>query len=144
MSAKSSILDLAGYPRPLKVVGEEITVLASGTVTGGYEVFIQDGPEGTRPEPHYHPWDESFYVLRGEIDFNVDSKFPRKALPWTLVHVPAGTTHWFRWRSGGGTMLSITSRLAASQMFFDIDEATVGGTPSRDVMNQICGKYGCT
>ena len=30
-------------PRPLKLVGEKITVLASGAQTGSYEIFLQVG-----------------------------------------------------------------------------------------------------
>jgi quercetin dioxygenase-like cupin family protein len=145
MKPEPIIQDQAQYPRPLNVVGELITVLASGASTGSYEIFLQEGEEGSGPEPHYHPWDESFFVIRGEVNFNVDSEVPRLAMPGTLVHVPAGSTHWFRWQRGGGAMLSITSREAASQMFADIDAATINGQrPSRDTMNEICGRYGCT
>jgi len=35
-------------PQALNVVGEQITVLASGDQTGSYEVFHQAGPEGSR------------------------------------------------------------------------------------------------
>jgi hypothetical protein len=35
----------ATRPAPLNVVGEQITVLASGSQTGGYEIFRQAGPE---------------------------------------------------------------------------------------------------
>ena len=145
MKPQAIIQEPAQYPRPLKVVGELITVLASGASTGSYELFLQEGEEGSGPEPHDHPWDESFFVIRGEVSFNVESDIPRLAAPGTLVHVPAGSTHWFRWRTGGGTMLSITSRDAASRMFADIDAATVEGQrPSRETMNEICGRYGCT
>ena len=145
MTPQPIIRDVADYPAALSVVGEHIAVLASGAATGSYEVFIQEGAEGSGPEPHYHPWDETFFVLNGEIAFNVDSNEPRLARRGTIVHVPAGTTHWFRWCHGGGTMLSITSREAASLMFAAIDAATIGGErPSRDTMNEICGRYGCT
>ena len=139
------IQDAGSYPAPLQVVGEWVTVLASGASTGSYELFIQEGEEGSGPEPHHHPWDESFFVIRGEINFNVDSDIPRLARAGTLVHVPAGTTHWFRWRAGGGSMLSITSREGASRMFEDINSATIDGRrPSRETMDEICGRYGCT
>ena len=139
------IQDQAEYPRPLNVVGELITVLASGASTGSYELFLQEGEEGSGPEPHHHPWDEPFFVIRGEVNFNVDSDVARLAAPGTLVDVPAGSTHWFRWRHGGGAMLSITSPEAATRMFADIDAATVDGRrPSREVMNEICARYGCT
>ena len=58
-------------PSPLKIVGEKITVLASGAQTGSYEIFLQVGPENSGPPPHNHPWDESFYVTKGEIVFGM-------------------------------------------------------------------------
>ncbi len=79
------------YPAPLEVRGEEITVLASGQATGRYEVFLQNGIEGSGPPPHVHPWDESFYVVSGELDFGMgEERFV--VTPGTLVHLPAGTT----------------------------------------------------
>ena len=62
MTAKAFVVAPKDYPRPLNVVGEHITVLASEAATGGYEIFLQEGPEGTGPPPHSHPWDESFFV----------------------------------------------------------------------------------
>ena len=52
-------------PPSLNIVGEQITILASKDVTHGYEIFLQDGPEGSGPPPHSHDWDESFYITRG-------------------------------------------------------------------------------
>ena len=61
-------------PRPLNVVGEELTVLASSDQTGGNEVFLQNGGAGSGPPPHCHPWDESFFVVSGEITFGYDGQ----------------------------------------------------------------------
>ena len=88
-------------PRPLNIVGEQLTVLASGAQTGSYEVFHQVGPEGSGPPPHNHPWDEAFYVIKGEIAFGVGDR-ELVAQAGTFVHLPAGTTHWFRFGAGGG------------------------------------------
>ena len=77
--------------RPLNIAGSSITVLASGAQTGGYEIFHQVGPEGTGPGPHSHPWDESFYVISGEIACGVDQE-ETLARPGTLVHIPGGAT----------------------------------------------------
>jgi quercetin dioxygenase-like cupin family protein len=106
-------------PAPLNVVGEKITVLASGAQTGSYEIFRQAGPEGSGPPPHSHPWDESFYVVQGDIAFGIDER-DMIATPGTLVHLPAGTMHWFRFGNGGGEMISMTSREAASHFFTDV------------------------
>ena len=115
---KPFVVTPADAPSPLKIVGEQITVLAAGAQTGSYEIFLQRGPESSGPPPHNHPWDESFYVIKGEIAFGIDDS-ETTALPGTLVHLPAGTTHWFRFGKGGGEMISMTSREGASQMFTD-------------------------
>ena len=51
MSVQPSFTTPADRARPLNVVGEHITVLASGEATGSYEVFLQEGPEGAAPSP---------------------------------------------------------------------------------------------
>ena len=113
------IVTTAEAPAPLEVIGERITVLASGAQTGSYEIFHQAGPEGSGPPPHSHPWDEAFYVLDGDIAFGIDDQ-NLVAAPGTLVHLPAGTTHWFRFGSGGGVMISMTSRAGAAEFFSQV------------------------
>ena len=108
-------------PAPLKVVGEEIVVLASGAQTGSYEIFRQAGPEGSGPPPHSHAWDEAFFVIDGEVLFSVDGQQDLVARAGTLVHVPGGSTHWFRFGAGGGVIISMTSRAGASAFFTEVD-----------------------
>lgn len=108
-------------PAPLKVLGEEITVLASAGQTSSYEIFRQTGPEGSGPPPHSHPWDEAFYVIEGQVHFSVGDEQDLIAQSGTLVHVPGGSTHWFRFGPGGGGMISITSRAGASALFTQVD-----------------------
>jgi quercetin dioxygenase-like cupin family protein len=144
MTAKAFFVTTKDYTRPLNVVGEHITVLASGEVTGGYEIFLQAGPEGSGPVPHTHPWDESFYLTNGEVDFSIGEDETVTALPGTLVHVPAGTRHWFRWRRGGGAMVSITSRLGASSMFAEIDREIAPDQPNVEKLIAICTRHGLT
>ena len=128
-------------PRPLNVVGEQITVLASGAQTGSYEIFHQAGPEGSGPPPHSHPWDEAFYVVKGEIAFGVGEK-ELIAQPGTLVHLPAGTTHWFRFGKGGGEMVSMTSREGASHMFTDFDREVSPENPDVGKLIELGRPYG--
>src|SRR5215213_3012709 len=127
-SARDPLVVLPDGPTALNVVGEQITVLASGAQTGSYEIFHQAGPEGSGPPPHSHPWDEAFYVITGQIAFGVDGS-DLIAEPGTLVHLPAGSTHWFRFGQGGGEMLSMTSREAASHMFTDLDREISAENP---------------
>lgn len=141
MSPKPFVVAPKDYNRPLNIVGEQLTILASGERTGGYEVFLQQGPEGSGPPPHSHPWDESFYVVKGEIDFGIgDEKMT--ATPGTLVHLPAGTTHWFRFAKGGGEMISMTSREGASHMFTDIAREVAPVNPDLAKLVEVGGRHG--
>jgi quercetin dioxygenase-like cupin family protein len=129
-------------PSPLKVVGEEITVLASGEQTGSYEIFRQSGIEGSGPPPHSHPWDEAFYVIEGQVQFGVDDNQDLIAGPGTLVHVPGGATHWFRFAPGGGTMISMTSRGGASALFTQIDAEVSPTDPDLGALIGVANAHG--
>lgn len=129
-------------PAPLKVVGEEVTVLASGARTGSYEIFRQAGPEGSGPPPHSHPWDEAFYVTEGQVIFGVDDDQDLVAPSGTLVHVPGGSTHWFRFGPGGGVMISMTSRSGASEFFTQIDREVSPTDPDLPALIGIAASHG--
>ncbi len=135
------IVDTSSAPRALNIVGEQVTVLVSGAQTGSYEIFHQAGPEGSGPPPHSHPWDEAFYVIRGEIAFGHEDR-DLVAGPGTLVHLPAGTTHWFRFGAGGGEMISMTSREGASHMFTDFDREISPEKPDLGKLIELGRPYG--
>lgn len=141
MTVKPFIAAPESYAPALDIVGEHVTVLASGEATEGYEIFLQRGPEGSGPPPHSHPWDESFYVLQGEIEFGMGEE-SETASPGTLVHLPAGTVHWFRFGGGGGEMLSMTSRLGASRMFADIARDVSPVDPDLEQLAEVGARHG--
>lgn len=143
MKPQPFVVDPKDYPKTLNVVGEQITILASGAATQGYEVFLQQGPGGSGPPPHAHPWDETFYVIDGEVEFGLENK-RLVTQPGTLVHIPAGTTHWFRLGKGGAKMLSITARLAASRMFADISREISPDKPDLDKLVGVAARHGVT
>jgi quercetin dioxygenase-like cupin family protein len=127
--------------RALAVVGEKITVLASKEGTHGYEIFFQDGGRGTGPPPHSHDWDESFFVLKGTIRFGFDGT-EMVATPGTLVHLPAGTVHWFQFASDHGQMLSITGTGSGAAAFFTQVDAEVSDGSDIDGLRRIADEHG--
>src|SRR5262245_63144767 len=117
------------YDPPLNVLGTKVTVLASNVATQSYEITLQQGDEGTDPPLHSHNWDESFYVLKGKVEFSYVGKTV-VCRPGTLVHVPAGTVHGFRYRAAGGEMPELTGQGApATQMFTIISKEIPPGPP---------------
>ena len=131
-------------PSPLNIVGEVVTILSSNSETSDYELFIQEGPEGSGPPPHSHDWDESFYVLEGSIEFGYnDEKLIAKQ--GTLVHLPAGNIHWFRFAAGGGKMLSITGQKSnASNFFTSLAKEIPSGEPDIDKITSVATRNGVT
>lgn len=64
--------------------------------------------------------------------------------PGTLVHLPAGIVHWFRFGQGGGVMLSITSRPGASKMFAEFDREISPTEPDLGKLVEIGARHGLT
>ena len=143
MAPKPFVVAPQDYAPALNIVGEHVTVLASGEATEGYEIFFQQGHEGSGPPPHSHPWDESFFVTKGRIDFGIGPE-SMTASPGTLVHLPAGTVHWFRFGQGGGEMLSMTSRLGASKMFTDMAREVSPENPDLGQLAKVVARHGAT
>ena len=139
---KPLIVAPADAPAPLKVVGEEIAVLAPGASTGSYEIFRQTGPEGSGPPPHSHPWDEAFYVLEGSVVFGVDTVQDVVAVPGTLVHIPGGSVHWFRFGESGGAMVSMTSRAGAADFFAQVAREVAPVDPDLGTLVGIATAHG--
>ena len=129
MKTQSFVLSPDQYATALNVLGTQVTVLAANTSTNSYGITLQQGDEGTGPPLHSHDWDESFFVLRGEIEYLCDGKTDL-CRPGTLVHAPRGTVHGFRYGRGGGQMLEITGHGAlAAQVFTAVDAEISVGPP---------------
>jgi hypothetical protein len=80
-------------------------------------------------------------VTQGEIAFGIGER-ELVARPGTLVHLPAGTTHWFRFGAGGGELVSVTSREGASHMFTDFDREISPVKPDLGRLIELGQPYG--
>jgi hypothetical protein len=91
----------------LDKAGIALTVLASNTSTGSYEITLQEGPEGAGHPPHASLERE---LLRdpGSVLFRAaDAECPADRR--TLAHVPADTVHAFRFGLGPWAMRCVRS-----------------------------------
>ncbi len=132
------------YNPGLNVLGTKVTVLASNDTTQGYEITLQQGEEGMGPTLHSHDWDESFYVLKRQIEFSYDNKTVM-CLPGTLVHVPAGTVHGFCYGAGGGEMFEVTGQGSmATRMFTAISKEIPPGSPDIPMVLEVLKQNGVT
>lgn len=144
MTAAYFVLKPDQHETALNVLGTHVTVLASNAATQSYGVTLQRGDEGTGPPPHSHDWDECFYVLKGGVEFICDGQV-HTCLAGTLVHVPRGTAHGFRFGPGGGHMLELTGQGAlATHMFTAIDREIPAGPPDIPKLLAVLGRNGVT
>ncbi len=142
MGSKAFLVSPEDRPAALAIVGERVTVLADARATGGYEIFLQEGPAGSGPPPHEHTWDEAFFVLEGEVEFGYGDE-RRTAVAGSLVHLPAGTVHWFRLGAGGARMLSMTGAGSRAAGFFtDIAAALPGGGVDPQTFATVAARWG--
>lgn len=142
MSPKQLVVKPGDRSLALNVVGVTVTVLVSDAVSQTQQVTLQSGEEGVGPPPHSHPWEESFYVTKGEVQFACGGQ-TTTCLAGTLIHVPAGTVHAFSFGPGGGEMLEVTGTGSkAVQMFTALDREIPPGPPEVSKVAQVGGRYG--
>lgn len=139
MQSNPTIVPPTQRAAPLDVIGTDVTVLHAGA---SGDVTHQSGEEGSGPPPHQHPWDECFYVLEGAVDFTSELGTSRCG-PGTFVHVPAGTTHGFRYGPGGGRMLEFTGPGSKSaSMFRALDADARPGPPDIPKLVTLLAEHG--
>jgi quercetin dioxygenase-like cupin family protein len=90
-------------------------------------------PPGGGPGPHVDPWRESFYVLHGELTFEVhDDAGSRQfaARPGDAVSIPCGAGHAFKITGTEQARFLVFSAPAGIERFFaDAGEALAEPTP---------------
>jgi quercetin dioxygenase-like cupin family protein len=87
----------AGEGERLWIVGDTMTLKATGESTGGKLVFLENlTAPGGGPPPHIHTReDEFFYVLDGSFEIRIGGDV-HKVGPGGFAFVPRGTVHNFR------------------------------------------------
>ena len=111
-------------PDPVNVVGETITILAGGDLSKPFEMHIQEGVQGGGPPPHFHPWDEAFYVIDGQVEVTVAGK-ATTIFPGGYVHIPAGTVHAYKNISATAKMIGVVSDPLGGRFFAAVDQLKV-------------------
>ena len=144
MKTKPFIVAPKDYDETMNVLGVQINVLASNVATRSYEITLQQGEEASGPPPHRHDWDESFFVVRGKVEVNCEGN-STVCGPGTLVHLPAGTLHGYRFCAGGGQMLEITGQGGrAAEMFTNVSKEVPPGPPDLTKLLQVLSDNGVT
>ena len=106
-------------PEAMHVAGFDIQALISGDQAQAFEVFFTTGKDGSGAAPHAHPWDDTFFVLRGPVLCGMGEE-EQWVDAGTLAPVPGGERHWYRFGDQASQFLSLTSGKAAAAMYRDL------------------------
>jgi quercetin dioxygenase-like cupin family protein len=133
---------------PLNVVGEETLVKVSAADTdGALALFHLVAPPMSGPPLHVHSReDEAFYVLTGELVFEIDGVRETVGAGGT-VFLKRGVMHRYQNFTDRDASLLIAVTPAGFQDFFvELAAATPpeGGIPPMDVLQAIDARYGIT
>jgi uncharacterized cupin superfamily protein len=91
-------------------------------------LFEEEIPLGMGPPPHRHPWDEAYYVLEGEVDFEIDGE-PLTIRAGDFARLPANTVHGFKGASAAGARVLIFAQPGHSSEFFEDLNSEVRNLP---------------
>ena len=110
-----------GEGRTIGVVGDVYRFLATGEDTNGkYAMWEAIVPQGGGPPPHVHSREEEgFYILEGEITFQIGEKRV-VATAGMFANMPVGTPHSFKNESNKPAKMVISVAPAGLEnMFFE-------------------------
>jgi mannose-6-phosphate isomerase-like protein (cupin superfamily) len=135
-----------GRTAPLNVVGEPTLVKVSASDTdGAFALFHLVAPPLTGPPLHRHSReDETFYVLEGELVFEIDGVRSTVGAGGT-VFLRRGVTHRYQnFTKADARLLIAVTPGGFHDFFVELSAATPagGGMPPMDVLQQIDARYG--
>ncbi|MGP2442606.1 cupin domain-containing protein [Streptomyces sp. JW3] len=142
-ATRGRVVQLDGV-KPIKWAGETGRWLLRGEDTGGlYSFFEVTSPPGGGPPLHIHEdVDESFYVIEGEYEIELDGE-KHKATPGSLVYGPRGVGHAFvnTWNRPS-KMLCIATPGGVEDWFEELGQLIDGqGPPDWEKMQALATKH---
>ena len=130
MTTRHSILKSPTEGSTIAVVGDVYRFLATGDDTNGkYAMWEAIVPPGGGPPPHIHSREEeSFYILEGEIIFQIGDQ-QLLATAGMFANMPVGTLYSFKNEFGKpAKMLISVAPAGLEQMFFEVGVALPEGS----------------
>lgn len=133
--------------KPLNIVGEETLVKVSPEDSGGQLAFFHlTAPPMSGPPRHQHSReDELFYVLEGELVFEIDGEL-YTAVAGSTVYLRRGVVHAYQNYTSEPARLLILTMPGDFCHFFEEMSANTppGGLPDLQMLEALNARYGIT
>jgi quercetin dioxygenase-like cupin family protein len=124
----------------LFVLGETLRPLLTNAMGSSIEIFDTSGPAQAGPPPHFHPWEEVYVVLSGELEVIVDGE-ARVLTAGGVAHVPAGVTHGYR-NVTDAHFLTIVTRGNAAKFFTEVSADVEMSPPDIPGVVRVAASHG--
>ena len=102
----------------LAILGTQVKFLCTSESTDkGFSILEVELPQGTGAPPHHHPWDEAYYLLSGNVTFQLEEQVIAMTAG-EFIYAPGGTVHGFKGASGEAAKMLVFDSPAHSEAFF--------------------------
>ena len=115
---RDSIIVRQGEGEAIGGAGGELRFIAGAADTDGTWSLAENiVPRGAGAPPHFHAWNEAYYLIAGEVEFEIEGK-KTLARPGDFLFAPGGMTHAFHGASDEPARMLIFDIPAHSEDFF--------------------------
>lgn len=119
------IVKHAGDGDWLNILGMKIKFLSTSKDTQNrHSSMLNTVPKGLGAPLHSHPWDETFYIIEGEIELTIGER-QYHLFPGDYALVPANEIHAFKGLSDQDGLMILFESPSHSQAFFQEINDTV-------------------
>ena len=141
--AKEALIVRSSDRAPLDVLGVGIRFVCGANETGqAWSLMENIVPKDAGAPPHYHPWDEAYFVVEGEVDFTVDGLCER-VRAGDFVYAPADAVHAYTGVSDEPARLLIFDAPAhAESLFRELHERVIELPRDLPIMAEIGARHG--
>jgi quercetin dioxygenase-like cupin family protein len=105
-----------------------------------YAMFEITDTVGGSASAHSHPWEETFYILEGELDIQIGDRYATIGAG-AVAHFPANAVHAFKIVSPVARVLIIVSPTIAEAFYREAGARITSFPPDPIVVQEMCEKY---
>ena len=120
--SKEIVITRNGEGEALKATGGRVRFICPAEKTNKtWSLMEATLPRDAGPPPHDHPWDESYYIIEGDVNFTLGDKTMR-VTTGDFIYAPAGVLHGFKGASDKPARILVFDAPAHAEDFFrDMD-----------------------
>lgn len=107
---------------------------------GQYAIAEVTDTEGGSAPVHSHPWEETFYILEGEMEVQVGEQTQILGAG-AVIHIPANTIHAFRICSPTCRTLISLAPASAAEFYRETGEKITSLPPDPIAFTEICTQH---